>query len=165
MFKFQALAVQCDALGERFMGTIETIAQDGTIDRCQLAADLVFASSNEPNAQKRVGRSASEDSVLEDRCLSIGMIGTDKARDRVLWATQQRLLKASFDGRRGSRNDSPILFVNSMFAKLFAESRCALARPSKGYSACHGCIEPADNPEIHVARLMVLVLQIQAGGF
>jgi hypothetical protein len=52
MFKFQALAVQCDALGERLMGTIETIAQDGTIDRCQLAADLVFASCNEPNAQK-----------------------------------------------------------------------------------------------------------------
>jgi hypothetical protein len=52
MFKFQALAVQCDALWERLMGTIETIAQDGTIDRRQLAADLVFASCNEPNAQK-----------------------------------------------------------------------------------------------------------------
>lgn len=112
-----------------------------------------------------MGRSAGEDSVLEDRCLSIGMIGIDKARDRVLWASQQRLLKASFDGRGRSRNDCPILLVDSMFAKLFAESRCAFARSSKWYSACDGCIEPADNPEIHVARLMVLVLQIQAGGF
>ena len=160
MFKFQALAVQCDALGERLMGTIETIAQDGTIDRCQLAADLVFASRNEPNAQKRVGRSAREHSVLEDRCLSIGMIGTDYARDRVLRATQQGLLEASFDGRRASRDDCPILFVDSMFAKLFAESRSALARASKGYSACDGCIEPADDPQIHIAWFMILVLQI-----
>jgi hypothetical protein len=93
------------------------------------------------------------------------MIGIDKAGDRVLWASQQRLLEASFDGRGGSRNDCPILFVDSMFAKLFAESRGALARACKGYSACDGCIEPADDPEIHITRLMVLVLQIQAGGF
>jgi hypothetical protein len=93
------------------------------------------------------------------------MIGIDKARDRVLWASQQSLLKASFYGRGRSRNDCPILLVDSMFAKLFAESRCAFARSSKWYSACDGCIEPADDPEIHIAWFMVLVLQIQAGGF
>jgi hypothetical protein len=93
------------------------------------------------------------------------MIGTDKASDRILRASQQGLFEAGFDGRGASRNDCPILFVDSLFAKLFAESRGALARPSKGYSACDGCIEPADDPEIHIAWLMILVLQIQAGRF
>ncbi len=125
----------------------------------------MFTSRDQPNAQKRVIRCAGEDSVLEDRCLSIGMIGTDYARDRVLRATQQGLLEASFDGRRASRDDCPIFLVDSMFAKLFAESRGALARASKGYSSCDGCIEPADDPEIHVAWLKILVLQIQACGF
>ena len=44
MFEFQALAVQCDALWKTFVGSIESVAEDRTIDRCQLAADLVLAS-------------------------------------------------------------------------------------------------------------------------
>lgn len=165
MFKFQPLAMQCYALRKSLMGSIKTIAQNGTIDSCQLAADLMFAPRDQPYAQKRVVRCAGEDSILQDRCLPFGMIGTDNASESVLRASQQRLLEPSFDGRWASRNDCAIFLVDSLLAKLLAEPRGALARASKGDSTCDGCIEPADDPEIHVAWFMILVLQIQTGRF
>ena len=97
VFEFQALAVQCNALWETFVGSIEAVPEDRTIDGRQLAPDLVLAPCDQTDAKQRVFRCTGENSILEDRLLSFGMIRSDKARDGILRATQQGLIEASFD--------------------------------------------------------------------
>ena len=161
MRKLHAAREQRDAaVGVRARRTVFQVAPDGTAHGRQLTADLVVAARQQAHLQEAVAVAVANDAVVKYRLLRPGLFCSVGIALVLLLVAHQPVGQRALGLAGRVLHNGPVGLVHLALGKHPVQSAQRLRRAGKDHQSAHGPVEPVHHAQEHVARLLVLLLQI-----
>ena len=163
MFDGERPGVQGDASREGRLAAVFPVPQDGMARRGQLHADLMLAASLQFHLQQRAAGEFAQRLILQPGFLCIGGFFGPNYHLLLGFILGQPVDELAAYWLRHTLHDGPINLLRFALAELFRQTSRRFAGASEDQHATDQRIQPADDPQVDVARLLVLLLQIRLG--
>ena len=163
MFDGERPGVQGDASREGLLAAVFPVPQDGMARRGQLHADLMLAASLQFHLQQRAAGEFAQRLILQPGFLCIGGFFGPNYHSLLGFILGQPVDELAALWLRHTLHDGPINLLGFAFAELLRQTSRRFASAGEDQHATDQRIQPANDAEVDVARLLILLLQIRLG--